>query len=332
MYDKAIELINQAQHILVVQADNPDGDSLGTALALEHILGDLSKKVDLYCGVELSTYLRFLPGWDRVRTELPHTFDLSIIVDTSATSLLEIAEKHGELTWLRTKPCIVIDHHTTEATIDFATVTVLDPKAVATSEVIYDMAKVANWKISAAAADLLAGAILSDSLGLTTQGTTSKSIRTMADLVDLGANLAELDSRRKDTYRKAPELIHYKGQLLERVEYSENNEVAYVHIPWSEIETYSPHYNPSMLVLEDMRLTEGTKVAIAFKQYKDGKITAKIRANYGFPIANKLAEHFGGGGHPYASGFKIQDGRAYEEIKTECISVAHQLVNDMDQK
>ena len=62
----------------------------------------------------------------------------------------------------------------------------------------------------------------------------------------------------------------------------------------------------------------------------DGHVTAKIRCNFGFPIANKLAEHFGGGGHNYAAGFKTPTaGRPFNEIKSECISFATELLDNL---
>jgi nanoRNase/pAp phosphatase (c-di-AMP/oligoRNAs hydrolase) len=60
MQEQIQQLVGDAQKIVVVQADNPDADSLGSALALEHILGDLGKDVYLYCGVDIPTYLRYL--------------------------------------------------------------------------------------------------------------------------------------------------------------------------------------------------------------------------------------------------------------------------------
>jgi nanoRNase/pAp phosphatase (c-di-AMP/oligoRNAs hydrolase) len=78
-----------------------------------------------------------------------------------------------------------------------------------------------------------------------------------------------------------------------------------------------------------MRMVDNVDVAIAFKIYKDGKITGKIRCNYGRAIAKDLAEHFGGGGHRYASGFKITDGRPFEEVKSECIAQATALLDRM---
>jgi nanoRNase/pAp phosphatase (c-di-AMP/oligoRNAs hydrolase) len=85
-----------------------------------------------------------------------------------------------------------------------------------------------------------------------------------------------------------------------------------------------------MLVLDDMRMTTGTDVAIAFKLYQDGRITAKIRCNFGFGIANKLAKHFGGGGHAYASGFKINGGKVFTDVKSDCIQKASQLLDELE--
>jgi nanoRNase/pAp phosphatase (c-di-AMP/oligoRNAs hydrolase) len=79
-----------------------------------------------------------------------------------------------------------------------------------------------------------------------------------------------------------------------------------------------------------MRMTTGTHLAIAFKTYNDGRITAKIRANQGYGVADKLAEHFGGGGHPYASGFKIQNGRPLQDVKQECLGLAEQLLSEVE--
>lgn len=324
-------IIDGVQTVVVIQADNPDIDSLASALSLESMLSDLDKSVHLYCGVDLPSYLHYLPGWGRVSKDIPKQFDASIIVDTASDSLLTQLEKSGAKGWVAAKPVIVIDHHSTEATISYAKV-IYSPKAVATGEAIYELANHLQWPVSRAAKDLIAMAILSDSLGLMSQSTTPRSIRIIAELVESGVSLPELESARRETLKREPELIHYKGQLLQRVEFHDNGRLAVVSIPWEEIEKYSPLYNPSMLVIDDMRLAKGANLAIAFKLYRDGKITAKIRSNYGWGIADKLAEHFGGGGHPLASGFKITDGRNYEEVKSEVITIAAGLLDKIEQE
>jgi phosphoesterase RecJ-like protein len=298
-------------------------------LALEHILEEMGKKVQLYCGVDLPGYLKYLPGSDRVGTELPRQFDLSIIVDTSSDTLLEQLDRQGAKGWLASKPSIIVDHHATEPTITFATI-VCNHQAVATGEIIYELAQQLHWPLNLDAKRLLSIAILGDSLGLMSEATTARTIRIIAELVEGGVKLAEIDNMRRETMKREPELIHYKGQLLQRVEFHDNDRIASITIPWGEIEKYSPLYNPPMLVLDDMRLAKSTAVAVAFKLYPDGKITAKIRCNYKFAIADKLAEHFGGGGHPYAAGFKITDGRSFQNIKKDCLSEAAKLLDELD--
>lgn len=322
------QILGDAQRIVIIQADNPDGDSLGSALALEQILGDMGKEVFLYCGVTIPQYLTYLQGWDRVIQELPTPFDASIIVDTSAGSLLESLGNYGNQQLLARKPCIVLDHHAVELSIPFATV-VCNQSAVATGEVIYELAQQLQWPLNTEAKKLIAVSILADSLGLMTEATSARSIHIMAELVAGGVKLADLDHARRSLMRKSPELTHYKGQLLQRVEYHADDRIATVSIPWEELKTYSPQYNPSMLIMEDMRMTTNVQIAIAFKLYKDGKVTAKIRCNQDAPIAISLAEHFGGGGHAYASGFKVIDGRPFNEIKSECIRVTTKLLDNL---
>lgn len=333
-YPEAVEIkeaIDQASRIVIVQADNPDGDSLASALALDELIAGIGKDVILYCGVDLPSYLRYIPGSDRVMNGLPKQFDLSIIVDTASDTLLEQLNKDGSKYWLAAKPSIVIDHHATDATISFASIICAHP-AVATSEIIYELARQLDWKLNDRTKELIAIGILSDSLGLTTEATTARSIHIIAELVERGVKLAQLDDARRETMRREPELIHYKGRLLQRVEFHGNGRIATITIPQEEINEYSPLYNPPMLVLDDMRLARDVQIAIAFKVYDDSKVTAKIRCNYGSAIADKLAEHFGGGGHPYAAGFKMLQVSDFNQLKNNCINKALELLDQADGK
>jgi bifunctional oligoribonuclease and PAP phosphatase NrnA len=320
--------VKHADKIVIVQADNPDGDSLASALALEEILSEQGKEVVMYCGVDLPSYLTYLPGSSRVTNDMPKQFDLSIIVDTSSDALLEQLDRSGAKNWLATRPCLVIDHHATPPTIGFASIICSHP-AVATGEVLYELSSQLGWHLTRPAKELLAVAILSDSLGLTSEATTARSIHIIAELVEGGVNLSQLESARRETIRREPELVHYKGRLLQRVEFHQNDRIATITIPQEEINEFSPLYNPPMLVLDDMRLTKNTALAVAFKIYDDGRITAKIRCNFGYGIGDKLAEHFGGGGHLYAAGFKLTHGKSIDEIKQQTIDKAIELLDKL---
>ena len=320
--------IESAQKIVVVQADNPDADSLGSALALEHILGDLGKDVALYCGVNVPEYLRYLSGWDRVLDSLPSQFDLSIIVDASTYTLLDKLEKSGQMGWLKSKPCIVLDHHATvEKKIDFTDLQIVDEHVASTGELIFHLSTSLGWSVSAEAAEHIMSSILGDTQGLMNDLTTAGTYRVMADLTDKGANRPRLEELRRE-YGKMPEKIYtYKGQLIARTEFFADGRLALVHIPQPEINEYSPLYNPAPLIQFDMLQVRGVAVAIVIKTYDDGRVTAAIRANNGYPVAGKLAEHIGGGGHDYAAGFKVTDGRSYDEVKAEVLRFTTNLLD-----
>jgi phosphoesterase RecJ-like protein len=309
MYDKAKELIDSAQKIIIIQAENPDGDSLGSALALEEILGDKGKEVILYCPIEIPKYMRYINGWDRVISSFDTSSDLAIVVDTAADILItKVLEVPGVRHFLETHPVLVIDHHLSESNLSFEH-TLLAEEAVASSEIIYGLATDAEWTINQQAAENLLVAIMSDSLGFTVQNVTPRTYFIAGKLTELGASNATIEKRRHEYMKKSAEILKYKGILLERIEYFLDGKLALIRIPWEEIKQYSDQYNPSVLVLDEMRFVEGVEISVAIKTYPDGKLTGKLRSNS--PISATVAGFFGGGGHEYAAGFRV-----YESIDT----------------
>lgn len=324
MYNTAKHLINGAKKIIVIQAENPDGDSVGSSVALEEILGDLGKEVILYCPVEIPKYLRYVRGWDRVVNNFDASTDLAIIVDTAADVLISrVLDTPGVRSFLETHPVLVIDHHTTVSNLSFPH-TMLSMDSVATGEVIYDLAAHCDWPINQQAAENLMIAIMSDSLGLTTQNVSSKTYGVCAKLADLGAKNSTIEERRREFMKKSQEILAYKGKLIDRIEYLLGGKLALVHIPWDDIQKYSDQYNPSMLVLDEMRLVENVDIAVALKTYPDGRLTGKIRAN--IPIAETVAGYFGGGGHSYAAGFRVYEN--YDKIVAELLDSTEKAIKN----
>ena len=86
MYQKFTDFVGNKNTICIIQAENPDGDSLGSAIALEYLLKD--KEICLYCPVDIPKYLRYFEGWSRVSNEFTFNADGYIIVDTAAEILL----------------------------------------------------------------------------------------------------------------------------------------------------------------------------------------------------------------------------------------------------
>ena len=331
VFEKAITSIQSAHHIVVIQGENPDGDSLGSSIALEDILGEQGKTVTMYCAIDMPKYLHYIHGWDRVVNDFPYGADLAIIVDTAASALIEKAlQVPGLRSFLESHPVIVLDHHgeldDEEPVNDlpFPHEFVLSASAAATGELIYQLAHESGWNVTSEAAEALYISIAADTLGMTTQGTTPATFQTVADLVKIGAVPAEIELRRREFMKKPADILTYKGELIHRIEYSLDGQLATVHIPWEDIQQYSDRYNPSVLVLDEMRLVEGVEVACAIKTYPDGKVTGKLRCNT--PVAAMIAGYFGGGGHSYAAGFKLHE--QYDVVMRELIEATSKALGE----
>jgi phosphoesterase RecJ-like protein len=327
MFESAKNLINDHQKIIIIQAENPDGDSLGSSVALEAILSDLGKDVVMYCPVEIPKYLRYIKGWDRVVDDFDTSANLAIIVDTSADVLLsKVLETRGLRHWLESHPVLVIDHHATESNLSFDH-TMLATTAVATSEIIHGLATDAGWSISPEAAEGMLIAIMSDSLGLTTPNTSHETFFVAGKLTELGASNAAIEERRREFMKKSPEILSYKGQLISRIEYLLDGKLALVHVPWEEIEQYSDKYNPGALIGDELRLVENVALSVVVKTYPDGKVTGRLRGN--LPIAETVAGYFGGGGHRYAAGFRVYED--YEQVVRELVDATDKALKDHDE-
>ena len=325
------ELIDGVQKVVVVQAENPDGDSLGSSVALEQILTCLGKEASMHCIVQVPTYLRHIAGWDRVTQEFDLDADAVVIVDTVSSILLKrTLEIPGVSDFLAKHPVFVIDHHNSpEPDFSFEAEYIIDEHAAATGEMIFDLAQKDSLEINAQAASSLFIAIQADTLGLTTESTTARSYEVSAELVKLGANPAKIEEARRELMKKSPRILEYKGRLIERITYHCDGRLAIVRIPFEEIEEFSAEYNPTMLVLDEMRLVTGVDVACGLKTYPDGKLTAKFRTN--LPVADTIAGYFGGGGHVYASGFKVFDDD-FEKVENEMIGVVDKTLIAYDKE
>lgn len=317
---------SEINKILVLQPENPDGDSVASSLALEEILGDLGKEVVIYGYVHVPDYLHYIQGADRITEDFPNNFDAAIIVDTVTASLLENTLKGSKLSAIAKKPVLILDHHPTEndLPLEHAEFYSGEGNPVATGEIVYDLAQKEGWQINSTAATHIIESMLADTLGLTTEAVSGETVDVVAQCLKLGASMAEIDKRRRAYMKKSSKIVTYKGILLQRIEYLLDGKLALIQIPWEEIQEYSPHYNPSMLALEELRNTEGVELSVGIKTYPDGKITGKIRAN-NHPLAGELAGHFGGGGHEYAAGFKTNEWQ-YDDLKKELLSKASELL------
>ncbi len=321
MYEQFTNFLSNKNRICIIQAENPDGDSLGSAIALDYILKNTENS--LYCPVDIPKYLHYFPDWSRVSNEFDYKADGYIIVDTAASVLLsKLLDDTAIRNSLYNKPVLVLDHHESEDDLDFPHAAIIEPLPACT-ELIYRIAQDQHLTIPLVAAEAIYAGISSDTLGLVSASVTADTMRAMAGLIDLGVNPAELEERRREFMKKSPRILDYKADLIKRIEYSLDNQLATVHIPFEDIQQYSDEYNPNVLILEEMRLVENVVVAIAIKTYPDGKVTGKIRTS--LPIADQIAGFFGGGGHPFAAGFRTYDVQ-YNDVVADVVKIMPELI------
>lgn len=326
MYEKIVEFINGKKRLCIIQAENPDGDSLGSAIALDYILSQSENH--LYCPVDIPRYLHYFRDWSRVDNEFDYKADGYIMVDTASSTLIsKLLEDVAIRNSLYNKPVLVIDHHETEDDLEFPHESIIEPLP-ACADLIYKIAIANQLAIPKPAAEAMYMAISSDTLGLVSASVTADTMRVMADLIELGANPAELDEQRREFMKKSPRILDYKADLIKRIDYALDGKMATIHIPFEEIQEYSDEYNPNVLILEEMRLVEGVDVAIAVKTYPDGKLTGKVRTSK--PIAEQIAGYFGGGGHPYAAGFRTYD-VTYDDVVVDLIKIVPELLAEYAQ-
>ena len=328
MYKSFTDFIKDKPRLCIIQAENPDGDSLGSAIALDYLIStlDSTKEISLYCPIDIPKYLRYFTDWSRVTDEFDWKADGYLIVDTAATVLLsKLLDDPAIANKLTEKPVFVLDHHETADDLAFPHASIIEPLP-ACSDLIYKIAKAEGLKIDADAAKNLIYGILSDTLGLTSASTSPDTFRHLADLLEQSSlNIADLEEARREFMKKSPRILNYKADLIKRIDYSLDGQLATVHIPWEDIEQFSDEYNPNVLILEELRLVEGVQVAVAIKTYPDGKLTGKIRTS--LPIADQIAGFYGGGGHPYAAGFRTYD-LSYEACLKDLVDLVPNLITE----
>lgn len=332
MYNAFTDFLKDKKSICIIQAENPDGDSLGSAIALDYLIGSINPEINisLYCPVDIPKYLRYFTDWSRVTNEFDWKADGYVIVDTVAEVLLsKLLDDSAIKNRLYTIPVLALDHHETPDDLNFPHMAIIEPLPACCS-LIYQIIKDQNLALDQNVAKNLIYGISSDTLGLTSASTNPETFRQIADLLETGSlNIADLEEARREFMKKSPRILSYKADLIKRIEYSLDGVIATVHIPWDDIAEYSDEYNPNVLILEELRLVEGVKVAVAVKTYPDGKITGKIRTSV--PIADQIAGYYGGGGHPYAAGFRTYD-IAYEDVIHDLVEIVPGLIASAEQE
>lgn len=272
---------------------HPDGDVLGTLLGLGLAMEAAGWSVT-YAGPDpVPDVLDFIPGRDRwqVWRTAPRRFDTIVLTDCPNDGRTE-----GLLAAVRGPESRVlnIDHHPDNRR--YGTINWIDSSAAATGEMIHDLIAALGWPIGPDVALGLYTAVHTDTGSFRYSNTTPRTFRIAAALTAAGAEPALVTDR---LYQRRPkDALPTLGRLLERVEVSDDGQVATLTVPEGMA-------SEAFMAAEDLvtypRSIAGVRVAVLLRAEPDGKVKASLRGKGDVPV-NRIAHRFGGGGHENAAG------------------------------
>lgn len=286
---QARAIIDAASRIAVVGHVRPDGDTVGSTLALTLILEALGKRVTPVLADGVPQRFRFLPCAERVQPRPPDDLEVLITVDVSDLGRLGFAF-HGA-----SKPDLNFDHHPTNTR--FASVNFVVTEAASTTEVLYNLSPQLGFPIEVDAATNLLAGLLTDTIGFRTQNVRPGSLRMAAELMEQGAPIAALYEQ--TLTQRSYDALRFWGRGLSRLGKEDG-------LVWASLtledRMHVGYTAPDDADLIDVLTTiQEVRVAIIFVEQGQGKVKVSWRAREGFNVAS-LAERFGGGGHTLAAG------------------------------
>ncbi|MBA3276899.1 MAG: bifunctional oligoribonuclease/PAP phosphatase NrnA [Chloroflexia bacterium] len=307
----ALRSLSAASLVVMPTHQNVDADGLASPLAMMHALRQRGiRAVPLVTDGNVPGNLDFLPGIDEVlvygRDELPDYSALCLIDCADRRRLGGFYNDDPQRLSAAAVPIVNIDHHVTNDR--FGTVNIVEPGAAAASEVVTDI--LASWgtELTREIAQCLLAGIYGDTLGLRTESTTSRTMRTAADLIDAGANptpvvdaLFRLKPRSSVClWEKALQNVRWSGSLI----YTELTPDVFGSCGASPIEAEG--------LVNFLVGTEGSRVAAILYTNDDGW-RVSMRSMLPEVDVAAIAAEFGGGGHPRAAGCSIIGGEFERE-------------------
>ncbi len=303
-YAAAAKLIGEAGRILVSGHLSPDGDSLGSMIALVRLLRGAGKDAHATADVNALGKLGFLEGAADLipvrKLKREKKFDLFIALDNCSFDRMPpevrpVAEK---------LPCICIDHHVTNAGT-FGDVQIVDAAASSAGELVWRFAKWCEWKIDSATAEALWVAMVTDTGRFAYDSTAPRTMRAAGDLLRRGVRTGLINDIIYGTFsRKAIELKRIAWRSLH---IWKNRRVAEVSLTRDDFRAVRGSKADAEDIIEIPRSVAKNEIALFFYQIpdrtKETRCSIRTRGDWD---ATALAAKFGGGGHRKAAGCTIK--------------------------
>jgi len=283
---------------------NADGDGVGSEVALWHLLRARGLHPVIVNPTPYPDRYRFLladaEGAEqsgRAAREIGRA-DLVLVCDISD---LERIGHLGQHVHQRGVPVACIDHHASNGPLPDGP-RLVDPAASATGELVYDLARVAGWPLSPAAAQALYVAILTDTGGFRFSNTTPRTLQVAAHLLQHGLDPEEIYTQ---VYASVPEgRVRLVGEALDTLCVEVPPGLAWLTVPPGALERHGVASDELDGVVEFARSIEGVRLAMLFREIAGGRIKISFRS-VGDVDAMELAQQFGGGGHRKAAGASL---------------------------
>jgi phosphoesterase RecJ-like protein len=300
-------LIRDSKRVVIISHVRPDGDAVGSQIALGSSLQELGKEVILINENGCPSNLKFLVGSDKVLLppEIHIDADLCIALDTAnherlGASCIEAVKL--------VKLIINIDHHiTNEGYGDFVYV---DPDSPATAQIIYELILNEGFPFPAASRDSLFVGISTDTGSFRYPATTARTYEVGADLLRMGADAGALSSAIYESYPYRR--IELLKKLLGNLKMTVDDQVASWCLDLQTKEELSIKPEDSENLSDLIRGIDSVRVAVFFEELKDCSVRVSMRSkDVNLADVSKICAHFGGGGHPLASGARV-NGKLYE--------------------
>jgi phosphoesterase RecJ-like protein len=299
-----------ANRILVVSHKNPDGDTLGSGLALYFVLKSLGKEVGLLCVHPAPEYLSFLPGAQLYSTNHdPDSFDLIICVDIADKKIAGLEELYPRLWDGSLKHKIMdIDHHPGNSEFGFLNIVRTD--VAAATVVLYDLFIACGFEISPDAATCLLTGLYTDTGSFMHQNTDAYALGVAGNLLRYGADLKSISKNVfRTTHLKTMKLW---GKVFTRTRVNEEG-VAVSALTESDYAECGAKREDVAGVVDYLKYIPGVKYASLLTE-DQGNIKASLRTIHEDVNVQEIAQQFGGGGHTKASGFMVPGRLQREEV------------------
>ncbi len=285
--------IQSAQRVLITSHIRPDGDAIGSCLALALALLDDDKLVQVVLADGLPASFKHLPGSELISTRAQGEFDLIVCVDCS-----DLKRVGNALDGYHT-PDIVIDHHSTNGA--FGTLNLIDPEAVATASVLVRYMRGWGLTITAPVAANLITGLVTDTLGFRTANTTPESLRQTADLLELGVDMSTLYFL--SLVRRTFPAAKYWGAGLSGLQRSDG--IVWTTLTVADRIASGYNGNDDADLVNIISSIEDADIAIIFVEQDENNTKISWRGLKPLMDVARIAIQFGGGGHKAAAGAEI---------------------------